>query len=362
MHATLIVVTPLRFPCEDLRAASMEDTVFRSSLLGPIREPAVTVAIDVSASMYPLLGQVQLGVRKWLQTCCRSPFTPPKVNLVAIGDLASSWQHGVTQLTPETFSSVSDWLASVKCSGSSCKLSDGLELMISDPCSQAVYFITDGFPNTDPVSSSEILQKLTKWNRMAQPVHVVVVNKAEDVADERKLTEIKTAWLGASVGPQTTTSKSNETMSGKSLLTAMARQTLGTIRHVTIPSPRLQGQVPHATVIANFHPGKSHQQDGTSTSAPHAFSSSIPATQSNPVQEPPAASTFTTGQYSSSASSSTYAFGVSLHPTESLLGRFVVADYMKGLQVLALKQNEGVYKMGRIVEAVSFFTSVKQVR
>ena len=357
----------------------MEESLFRSSLLGPVREPAVTVVIDVSASMYQQLKLIQFGVRRWLETCSRSPFSPPKVNLVAIGEFSTRWRTTVTQLTPENFGEVSEWLGDLQCSGSSCNLADGLQLVLADANSRAVYFITDGFPNTDRASANQILSELIKWNRMAQPVHIVVVNSAEDIANDKKFSEMRASWLGGADLSKSGSLAVDATGSGKSLLIGIAQSTLGSIRHVSMPSQSRQIQTPHATVLVNFPSStQPHSSSTCSMSSTNMFQTVQPSdsaglgamtmsASSQILPSFPITSSPTTGWTGMSTSPSRLhdvprvpgqsALGVSLHPTESLLGRFVRSDYMQGLQVLALNHEEGVYRSGRIVQEVGLAES-----
>ncbi|XP_065175463.1 uncharacterized protein LOC135805365 isoform X2 [Sycon ciliatum] len=348
-----------------------DQTIFRSSLLGPIREPAVTVAIDTSASMYAHLSLIEHGIGLWLQACSKTPFSPPRINLAALGAQPWRWRESVALMTPNNLGAALDWLSRLQCGGGECDLTEGMRLVLSDITSHAVYFITDGFTSTNGRSIHDTIAQLVKFNQSSQSIHVIIIGTEQDLLGDNDSSPNQ-IWRQQNIDTEPVDLTGFSGPDSKNVLLSLARQTLGSVRHVVVPPQTARGQVqvPHSTIVNDFNPNSAASATGKSRSTPlgHAdpdFNSSV-VTWGRPLtpdtarrtMSPPLGvgntATNSLGMSTNAAPSSRLVLnpGASLEPVESLLGRFVMADYMKGMQVLAMVYGEGVYRPATITEQV----------
>ena len=302
--------------------------MFYSSLLGPVNEPSLTIAIDTSASMYPALNFIRDGLGEWLKACSGAPFSPPRLNFVAFDALARRWQSKVVELTFERLKSSLTWLAGLHCTATS-NLADGLSTALADSSSQALYLLTDGCPSDS--GSREMLRRLSTWNYSLQPIHVVLVSSdlGDNTAVIRKLGSSQ-QWSSA------TESGHGSTQRALDFYTELARRSLGSVRYVRLPDPRERRTAYPAEVLVDFKQSVCHRSQVAPFGRPPTRSPSPQRRVDTPSQRSPTSHIHDTGASPPMrvlpGSRLPTSFS-SLQPTEGLLGRHVVADFVRGLRV-----------------------------
>lgn len=142
------------------------------TLFGRIPEKNVYFLIDTSGSMYHQLGFVKEHLLEVLSNRA-SILNDSMFNLIEFKDDIDKWADKLVNCTPTTVNLAARWINQLVC-GTSTNTLGALMEAFNDSSSEAVYMVTDGLPDQRP---TVILEKL-KSLRQKAPVHSIYLNGA----------------------------------------------------------------------------------------------------------------------------------------------------------------------------------------
>ncbi|XP_041462948.1 von Willebrand factor A domain-containing protein 3B-like isoform X3 [Lytechinus variegatus] len=136
-------------------------------LFGTIVEDQVYILIDISNSMENHLGLVKEKMFRLMQEQLRHK---AKFNLIKFGSKASGWKDRAVEVNESSMQSAWQWVRGLDVAGSTNTLM-ALKMALADPCTQAIYLLTDGRPDHPPptILAQVQLQK-------SIPIHCISFN------------------------------------------------------------------------------------------------------------------------------------------------------------------------------------------
>ncbi|XP_067855771.1 uncharacterized protein [Heptranchias perlo] len=162
-----------------------------SILLRDIKEKNVTFVVDASGSMYYKLDAVKYHL---IQTLFTRAYTviDCKFNIIAFSGKVAKYCNSLIDCTPQTVGKTIPWIKSLECK-TGRNMQHALAVALDDPASDAVYLITDGLPDNNP---QEIYTMLT-YTAKGRPVHTLYVMGSCSKTEAHAFLE-KIAWLTGS--------------------------------------------------------------------------------------------------------------------------------------------------------------------
>ena len=152
------------------RTTEKLDTMF-----GELQERNVVFCVDTSGSMVLSLDVVKAHLIRLLETAAVDGKLS-MFNLVEFNSEVTQWSDSMVRCTPETVAEAAKWIQSLAAkTGTNTK--DALCAAFSDAACEAVFLITDGYPEQHPVAVLDAVADI--WNH--RPVHCLYIQ--DDLPD-----------------------------------------------------------------------------------------------------------------------------------------------------------------------------------
>ncbi|XP_048578753.1 uncharacterized protein LOC5513500 isoform X2 [Nematostella vectensis] len=149
----------------------------KPTIFGNILERNVVFLLDTSGSMYHCLDVVREHLIEILFFRATSG-QDTMFNVIEFNEEVTKWADRMVQCTPRTVSVASEWINKLQC-GTSTNTMGALLEAYDDDGMQAIYLVTDGMPDQRPGVIIENVRKLHK----GRPIHAIYLCSAKaDVA------------------------------------------------------------------------------------------------------------------------------------------------------------------------------------
>lgn len=144
-----------------------------ANIFGIIREKNVTFCIDTSGSMYKGLQMVKEHIAETLEKMGNSgkPYT---FNIIDFNSEVKRWSDKLVTCTPQTVAVAKEWITNLSAK-TGTNTGEALLTALSDPLCDAIYLVTDGLPDQNPL---DILERVASIGGL-RPIHCIYLSTEE---------------------------------------------------------------------------------------------------------------------------------------------------------------------------------------
>lgn len=145
------------------KEVKVEEVDSYANMFGDIEEDNVVFCIDTSGSMYSCLDVVKVHL---IEALHKKVQNKGRFNLIEFNTEVTKWSDSLIQCTPDTVGLASAWIRNLQAKTGTNTL-EALLIALADPVCEAVYLVTDGYPDQSP---TEILDNVAAVGNN-RPVH-----------------------------------------------------------------------------------------------------------------------------------------------------------------------------------------------